>query len=437
MGSFFKLSQVEKGGVMVTGSRIKYYRMKSELTQEELCRGICSPSYLSKVENNNMEPSDEILRLLCERMGISPTVVVEEDIKLLEKKLDDWYDKMKRDCSTVKSTYDEIAKQFHHIQSPYLSSKYELFQIKYFLITNQYETILQHIKELDRFQAFLSTELLFYYHYFVGCAYYYMNKLTESEQHLTLSLQKLQLIPKNKDLFQFELADVYYHLSLCHGKLCHTHRTRDFAFKSLEIVDKLLDYKKQIKLYIVLGINEGRIKNFKNSLDYYERALKIAKLSHLHHYLGNIHHNIGYLYSLQGRATDAIRYYLESLHYTPTDKAESLVSTYYCLAKEYKRLNQQENMQNMINKGMELLKKYPLQDYEYHYKMLYLTERDDLSSERNFIKHEVIPYFREKQQWNYVVEYAEILARHYEENILYKEASKYYKTAFLAQQKIQ
>ena len=57
------------------GPLIRRERLARQWSQEGLCRGICAVSYLSKIEQGQVEPSEEIRRLLFERLGL-PT---EED----------------------------------------------------------------------------------------------------------------------------------------------------------------------------------------------------------------------------------------------------------------------------------------------------------------------------------------------------------------------
>lgn len=65
------------------GKQVFYKRLQQKMTQEELCQGICSVSYLSKIENGKIEASEEILQLLCARLEIAVTDLrdVEEDVK--------------------------------------------------------------------------------------------------------------------------------------------------------------------------------------------------------------------------------------------------------------------------------------------------------------------------------------------------------------------
>lgn len=52
------------------GKRLKYSRINLGMTQEKLAKGIISVSYLSKIENGKVEPTEEIIDLLTERLGL-------------------------------------------------------------------------------------------------------------------------------------------------------------------------------------------------------------------------------------------------------------------------------------------------------------------------------------------------------------------------------
>lgn len=53
-----------------TSFMIRKTRVEKNWSQEGLCRNICTASYLSKIEQGKAEPSDEIVGLLFERLGI-------------------------------------------------------------------------------------------------------------------------------------------------------------------------------------------------------------------------------------------------------------------------------------------------------------------------------------------------------------------------------
>ncbi|MDX9691419.1 MAG: helix-turn-helix transcriptional regulator [Acholeplasmataceae bacterium] len=59
------------------GSAIRYKRKEMNLTLEEACEGICSISYLSKLENNQIEPGNRFLNQLIERFQIHESFEVD------------------------------------------------------------------------------------------------------------------------------------------------------------------------------------------------------------------------------------------------------------------------------------------------------------------------------------------------------------------------
>lgn len=52
------------------GMLIHRMRLEHGWSQEGLCKGICAVSYLSKIEQGKATPSEEVLRLLFERLGV-------------------------------------------------------------------------------------------------------------------------------------------------------------------------------------------------------------------------------------------------------------------------------------------------------------------------------------------------------------------------------
>ncbi len=67
------------------GSAIKFKRVSMKMTLEEGSEGICSVSYLSKLENNLIEPSNQFIDSLLERFGLED--MYEESNENYEKDL--------------------------------------------------------------------------------------------------------------------------------------------------------------------------------------------------------------------------------------------------------------------------------------------------------------------------------------------------------------
>lgn len=75
----------------VTGFIIRRERMRRDWSQDGLCRGICAASYLSKIEQGRVEASEDILRLLYERLSL-PWYGGESAMSGLSERLDELHE---------------------------------------------------------------------------------------------------------------------------------------------------------------------------------------------------------------------------------------------------------------------------------------------------------------------------------------------------------
>ena len=75
----------------VVGFIIRRERMRRDWSQDGLCRGICAASYLSKIEQGRVEASEDILRLLYERVDL-PWYGGESALPALCESIDELYE---------------------------------------------------------------------------------------------------------------------------------------------------------------------------------------------------------------------------------------------------------------------------------------------------------------------------------------------------------
>ena len=75
----------------VTGFIIRRERMRRDWSQNGLCHGICAASYLSKIEQGRVTASEDILRLLYERLEL-PWYGGESAMSGLSERLDELYE---------------------------------------------------------------------------------------------------------------------------------------------------------------------------------------------------------------------------------------------------------------------------------------------------------------------------------------------------------
>ena len=101
------------------------------MTQEELCQGICSVSYLSKIENGKIEASEAIaLRKIrnC-RDGF------EGCRRRCEGKLDEWLNALVHlDKQQVERIYEELQGEMKHVLDFEIINYYKLLYTRYLIM---------------------------------------------------------------------------------------------------------------------------------------------------------------------------------------------------------------------------------------------------------------------------------------------------------------
>jgi transcriptional regulator with XRE-family HTH domain len=64
---------MEKNGNRKFGEYIAEMRAEKEVTMEQLCNGLCSASYMARIEQSNRQPDKLLQDRLLERLGVAPT----------------------------------------------------------------------------------------------------------------------------------------------------------------------------------------------------------------------------------------------------------------------------------------------------------------------------------------------------------------------------
>lgn len=117
------------------GSAVKFKRKEKNLTLEEACEGICSLSYLSKVENNNISASDEFIEKFKQRFEMKDAYDYDKDSfkkhidqiigacirdKKIDHKMVIYYDdRIDYQSILVEFAYDVLDKNYEHAQKAY------------------------------------------------------------------------------------------------------------------------------------------------------------------------------------------------------------------------------------------------------------------------------------------------------------------------------
>lgn len=138
---------------MNVGSILKYYRMKNNLTQAELCEGICSISHLSKIESNKYEPHVETMNELFKRMNVEWA----KEIHIYKN----WKDKLETfilhsvyyDLKSMEKLYEELSDKEEYLQSTDLLNRYELYKLRFYLFKQEMPRATQQMTILKKLES--------------------------------------------------------------------------------------------------------------------------------------------------------------------------------------------------------------------------------------------------------------------------------------------
>ena len=425
--------------IILIGTKIRFYRKKQGLTLEQLADGICSVSYLSKIEHGD-KSSDEISRLLCDRLGISYIDEVEEEKENLAKldlELDNWYSSMLSipTISDLNSTKEILEMKMAEINEPSVNLKFDLFLFCFFTMSDKLSEAEEIRQRLHTFKNFLSPKLLYYYELINGIYHCNIAQMEEGTRSLYKAEQLLPTVRHSEE----EEAELYYQISRMETLLYHIPKSINYANRALDLYNRAYNMKRLADCQTLLGICNRRIFNFADAEYHYEQALKFVTI------LGNdqrkaiLYHNLAFCHRSQNHFDTAIDLLQKSLELKLHNKAttSSLIYTIAVLAETYFALKNYDQTKKYVDQGLALV---PHTEDSLDYLRLKVVELKISgvpdSIYETFLRQKVVPALIKRNMWDRVAEYAEELGSYYFENGQYKLSSLYYRQANDSRKKV-
>lgn len=235
--------------MMNIGSILKYYRMRNNLTQAELCKGVCSISHLSKIESNKYIPHNETINELFKRMGIE----WEREVDIYEG----WKEKLETfimhsvyyDLKAMEEGYKELSAHEDYLQSTDLVNRYELYKLRYFLFKQDTPQATQQVSILKRMETSFTeyekgVSKVIYLIYDI-----FSQNFTEAENRLERIEEFRERIPH---MFEGELF--YQRAYLLHNRAQYSKSTY-YAEMAVDHFRKDSNYIRLLHAQLLLAIN--------------------------------------------------------------------------------------------------------------------------------------------------------------------------------------
>ncbi|MGG3690405.1 hypothetical protein [Caldifermentibacillus hisashii] len=406
------------------GKLVKLKRLEKNMKQDELCRGICTPSYLSRIENNLVIADDGLYTLLFERLGINYRLIGQNS-SLVDSRIENWY----RNLLEMNEGNEDIEelKEFAQIAGEESYSKFQIVYCRYLLIKNDMEeadkliNTLRQVIPCDTNRNFflLANVLLLFYikkNDFV--------KAIETGEKL-IKQHGYECLGR-----KLELGIFYYNLALSYKNLYYYELASSYVKRALSIFKDEYLLERALACHIILGTCYNNLGKFQDSLDTYqlaERILDYLPKEEHKKYRFAINNNLGNCFEFQGKYLEAVNYYIEATKYlTYQDPNNAILNLIRC----YYTLGDFSNAKKWIQKARSNDSGMIPEKFDIQYKVFETIMADNLTVECMIdIQKLSIDYFLSMNDWMLTAYYSKLFASLYESNNLYKQANSMYKLA--------
>jgi tetratricopeptide (TPR) repeat protein len=409
------------------GHVIKLERIRRNMKQITLAQGICTPSYLSKIENNSIVPSQEVVDLLLNRLELSITQNENLDDESYLAHIREIYFNalMNKDREHVAQQLKEINNERYLFSD---STNYYTYQLMVLRLTLIVQNIQNDTSELIMALSELSSNFndyqMFLFHSNVGSYYYFKH-----DYSLALNAFEQAFDAHQNSIAQdWETADFQYMLSLIYLNQQRLVICIEFIQKALSYFKDNFYYHRAIECYLVLSVAQKRSFKLDEALETLQLAKRITIQLNLEKHFFMIFHNLGSIMAQRGDWEIAIEHYIESM--TLSDESEVKLKSIISIVQEYSKQGNANKVIEWAQKGIQISieeENQDLQLYQHHLNIYISKYSDYLNFEQIVLK--AIQFFKNTNDYQYIYKYYTFLAEYFYANNKYKNAAKYYSNA--------
>ncbi|MFJ5761964.1 helix-turn-helix domain-containing protein [Neobacillus sp. NPDC093182] len=331
---------------MNEGKIIKFYREKYKMTQEQLGKGICSGTHISKIERLHTEYAPEIITLLSKRLGIN---IETELIKLnnIKNRLNHWHDVIVMQLFDEMNLINHELEQEDFIQISDYINLYKLLRVRYLLMHNLTEEALQIINELQKKEPKLSSYETNLFKHVLGVYY-----LAKHE-----NLKAIQVLKSINDT-DYNNKEYTYHLAVAYHLNESPVMAYFFADKSRQFFKEINNYLRVIDAEMLMAIQVKDDGDFKETIQRFKSLIKSCEICHSPDRKAKVLHNLAFEYFRRKNYELANKYYKESMSLKNSDSIPySLSLEGYIRSAYYGSLLPKDELLQLTNEGLEKAQK--------------------------------------------------------------------------------
>ncbi|WP_088013235.1 helix-turn-helix domain-containing protein [Gottfriedia acidiceleris] len=328
---------------MYEGKIIKYYREKSQMTQEQLGKGICSSTHISKIERSQTEYAHEIITLLSDRLGIK----IEKEIsklKNIKMRINSWQQ------AIVMQLFDEIEEinleleQEELIQISNYINQYNLLRIRYLLIRNLMNEAKELIDEIKKMKHKLSPYEINLFRHVLGIYH-----LTNHEPLLAMKvLKKINNAEYTNEEYYYHLASAYHSNEMPVMAYFYADKARQY-FKNINSYLRVID--SEMLMLIQVKDNE----EFTETIKRFENLIQSCEICRSSDRKARVYHNLAFEYYRRKNYDLAKKYYFESMKLKDSKSVPYLLSLEgFIRSSYYGELLPKGELLQFVSEGLDI-----------------------------------------------------------------------------------
>ncbi|QHE51897.1 helix-turn-helix transcriptional regulator [Pontibacillus sp. HMF3514] len=417
------------------GKKIKFHRLNQNRTLEGTAEGICSLSYLSKIENGNTKPSDEIMKLLFDRLNIQFDMDSDDmDEEQLEQDLHEWYSMIiQRKNDQATEHYLRLKQEVQNNVSPSILALFKLFEVRYHLLMRHLSEVPVLLEKLDRMDDMFEEKHQYYHFKFKGLFANLSYRYMDAHTNYTNALSILNIRPMN----DFEKSDLYFLIAINELALQNVTLCLHYTRLALDLYSINFDFRRSADCQILLGICYKRIKQFDRAEEAFNLSIKAANYLQEPSLKGVAYQNLGNLYAAKDDYKKAFKHFEQSLVFKETQNFKGKLTTIASMVEALFELDDQSQLMEMVDRGLLMVTdKEDYKLFEYYFQVYKLRVLGDQISLEHYLKETVIPYFQDNEDHQYLANYCELLSECLQANKKYKDACYYLSLANYSYKKL-
>ncbi|WP_096439514.1 helix-turn-helix transcriptional regulator [Alteribacter populi] len=423
----------------MNGKILKYHRLKQRKKQDEVCKGICSVSYYSKIENDQIDVSQDLMEQLMSRLEIHETgksVHDENQLKSLIHQFNELV--IDREVQKADNLSFQLHDQLQYSQNPHLLVFYEIVLARLNFLKNEFASAEVLIEKNEVFVKEIEESELRFHFLKMKSVYVYFNQ--DFQQSLKY-LRQADEIRMTLHLPHKDVVDLYYMLGLTAYRVNDINLSMFYVNEAVKVYDSHYDYHRSGDCRLLLGLCYKGLKKYSEAEKQYDLAMKLAKNIQQVHLESKVMQAKGELYAAMDRSLEAI--HLFQMSYRLRQGTKRLICVHSILEEFYK-LGLYSELTSWIEHGFETLKEnekksgnFLIMQYYYHF-MFYkhIASQSDSDELEKVLKDEIVPFFDENFRDEYIYKYGRFLAEVYERKQHYRKSVGFYKKAMRALERL-